>query len=84
MMRSVRADKIVLRENSRDIFLHSIIEANNGPAFILDRKFCYIDFNSIHASTMKSIFGVNIARGMNILKCMTVAEDREKARHNLE
>ncbi len=64
--------------------LHAVIEANTGPAFILDRKFCYIAFNNIHASTMKSIYGTKIAKGMNILKCMTVAEDREKARHNLE
>lgn len=64
--------------------LRSIIESAGALIFSVDRQYRYTSFNQGHAGTMKAIYGARIELGRSILEYMTVAEDRETARHNLD
>jgi PAS domain S-box-containing protein len=64
--------------------LRSIIESNNAPIFSIDRQYRYTSFNTAHAVVMKAIYGVEIETGHSLLDYMTVPEDREVAKRNLD
>ena len=64
--------------------LEGIINSGNTPIFSVDRQHRYTSFNRAHASVMKAIYGQEIEIGKSILEYMTVAEDREKAKRNLD
>ena len=64
--------------------LHSILESTNALIFSLDSEYRYTSFNTAHALVMQAIYGVNIQPGHSMLDYMTVEEDREKAKKNLD
>jgi PAS domain S-box-containing protein len=64
--------------------LSGIINSANALIFSVDREYRYTSFNDAHASVMQAIYGVTIQPGNNILDYMTVSEDREKAKQNLD
>ncbi|MBA4384305.1 MAG: hypothetical protein C0410_06185, partial [Anaerolinea sp.] len=64
--------------------LRSIIDRENALIFSIDRKYLYTSFNTEHASVMKEIYGAEIEIGHSIFEFMTVIEDREKAKSNLD
>ncbi|MBK7455601.1 MAG: PAS domain S-box protein [Anaerolineales bacterium] len=64
-----------------NILLQSIMESPQGIViFALDVNFCYIAFTVTHKNTMKTIWGVDIEIGMNMLDAITEPLDREKAK----
>jgi PAS domain S-box-containing protein len=64
--------------------LRGIIDGLPAPIFSVDRQYRYTSFNAGHAAMMKAIYGVEIEQGHSMLDYMTVPEDREAARHNLD
>jgi PAS domain S-box-containing protein len=64
--------------------LQGIINSAREPIFSVDRQYRYTGFNSAHASVIKAIYGKDIEIGSNLLDYMTVKEDREKAKRNLD
>lgn len=64
--------------------LRSIIESANALIFSVDRQYRYTSFNKGHAATMKALYGVEIELGYSLLEYMTVPEDRETSRRNLD
>ena len=68
-----------------NILLQSIMESPQGIViFALDVNLCYIAFTLTHKNTMKTIWGVDIEIGMNMLNAITDPLDREKAKKNFE
>ncbi len=65
--------------------LQTIIESPNEVViFALDKNYCYTLFNQNHKKTMKTIWGVDIEVGMNMLDLIKKPEDREKAKRNFD
>jgi PAS domain S-box-containing protein len=64
--------------------LRGIIDSAEAPIFSLDRQYRYTSFNKAHAAVMKAIYGAEIEKGHSLLDYMTVTEDRETARRNLD
>ena len=64
--------------------LHGIIESTNAYIFSVDREYRYTSFNSAHASVMRAIYNTEIQTGHSLLDYMTVADDREKAKLNID
>ena len=64
--------------------LHSIIESTDALIFSVDREYRYTSFNSAHAAVMRAIYNVEIQLGHSLWDYMTNAEDREKAKRNLD
>lgn len=64
--------------------LHSIINSANAIIFSVDRDYHYTCFNQEHAAVMKALYGVQIELGHSLLDAMSVSEDRETAKHNLD
>jgi len=64
--------------------LKGINESIESPIFSLDTKYRYTSFNKVHAATMRSLYAVNIELGENMLNYMTLIEDREIAKQNLD
>ncbi|HLP14791.1 MAG TPA: PAS domain S-box protein [Bacteroidota bacterium] len=64
--------------------LRSIIDSGNSSIFSVDRLYRYTNFNTTHAAIMKAIYGKEIETGHNLLEYMTVREDRETAKRNID
>jgi|GEM_PF-1053627 len=64
--------------------LRGIINSTEALIFSLDRQYRYTSFNHGHATVMKAIYGVELEIGHNLLDYMTVEEDRQKAKRNLD
>jgi len=64
--------------------LSGVINSTNALLFSVDRLYRYTSFNQGHAAVMKALYGAVIGIGFNILNYMTVSEERETARHNLD
>jgi transcriptional regulator with PAS, ATPase and Fis domain len=64
--------------------LEGIINSSDAPIFSVDKQYRYTSFNRTHASVMKAIYGRDIELGQSLLDYMTVAEDREEAKRNLD
>ncbi|MFM2358025.1 MAG: hypothetical protein RLY16_17, partial [Bacteroidota bacterium] len=65
--------------------LQSILDSPKGIViFSLDRNYCYQAYTSSHQQTMKKIWGVDIAIGMNMLDCITNEKDRVKAKAHFD
>ncbi len=63
--------------------LRSIFESSPDViVFALDTDCNYLAFNSRHKETMRAIWGMAIAVGMNMLEVIGEAADRERARSN--
>ena len=65
--------------------LNSIFESSqNIIIFSLDVNYCYTAFTTLHKQTMKLIWGVDIAVGMNMLELIQNPIDRKKAKDNFD
>jgi PAS domain S-box-containing protein len=64
--------------------LQNLLDSAKEPSFSIDRHYRYTSFNRTHASVMKMIYGMDIRVGMSLLECMTVVQDRETAKKNLD
>ena len=65
--------------------LNSIFESSqNIIIFSLDVNYCYTAFTTLHKQTMKLIWGVDIAVGMNMLELIQDPTDRKKAKDNFD
>lgn len=64
--------------------LHGILDSTNAPIFSVDRWYRYTSFNQAHAEVMRAIYGTQIKLGQSLLDSMTVQEDREKAKKNID
>ncbi|MBZ0306895.1 MAG: PAS domain S-box protein, partial [Anaerolineae bacterium] len=64
--------------------LRGIIDSTNAIIFSVDRQYRYTSFNQEHAAVMRALYDAEIEIGRSLLECMTVAEDREVAKRNLD
>lgn len=64
--------------------LRGIINSANALIFSVDRQYRYTSFNQGHAAVMQALYGAEIKIGHSLLEYMTVAEDRETAKRNLD
>ncbi len=64
--------------------LQNIIDNVNALIFSIDRQYRYTSFNLAHAAAMKMLYGAEIERDRSMLDYMTVTEDQEAARRNLD
>jgi len=64
--------------------LRGIIDSTDALIFSVDRQYRYTSFNQGHAAVMKALYGAEIETGHSLLDYMTVTEDRETARGNLD
>ena len=64
--------------------LRGIIDSTNALIFSVDRQYRYTSFNKGHAVVMKALYGAEIETGHSLLDYMTVTEDRETAKCNLD
>ncbi len=65
--------------------LKSILESPEGMnIFSLDTHYRYTSFTLSHKQTMKAIWGVDIALGMNMLDLILEPSDRKKAKKNFD
>lgn len=70
--------------SEREAYLTRILESPGLIVFSLDRQYCYTAFNSLHATVMKTIWGVSIHTGLSMLDCISNEKDRAKARTNFD
>ncbi|MDP3479250.1 MAG: PAS domain-containing protein, partial [Desulfoprunum sp.] len=64
--------------------LRSIIDSANALIFSVDRQYRYTSFNLGHAAAIKALYGAEIEQGQSLLEYMTVPEDREIAKRNID
>jgi PAS domain S-box-containing protein len=76
-----RAEEVLRNQYST---LRGIIDSTDAIVFSVDREYRYTSANKAHQTMMKSLYGADIAIGASLLDRMTVKEDREKARRNLD
>ncbi len=69
---------------NQNAIIQSIIESFDFPIFSVDKNYLYTSFNACHAAVMKSIFGADIRIGKSLLDYLTVQQDRDKARENID
>ena len=72
------------RSAAEHALVHEVINSTSSLIFSVDRSYCYTSFNRAHALVMKTIFGVDIQIGKNILDYMAAEIDREKAKQNID
>lgn len=64
---------------------HAVLENLRGVIiFSLDAQYRYIAFTASHKEVMKSIWGVDIEIGMNMLDCISREAERTRAKHNFD
>ncbi len=66
------------------LILAAVIGNAGGPAFSVNRRYCYTSFNKQHAEVMKSLFGADIEVGKNLLEYHTNPADRLTAKMNID
>jgi PAS domain S-box-containing protein len=76
-----RAEEALKEQHS---ISRSIIDSADTLIFSIDRQYRYTSFNKGHAAVMKAIYGAEIKVGHSLLDYMTVTEDRETAKGNLD
>ncbi len=77
-----KAYKTITRDKA---LLHAIIESPHGMIiFALDKNYRYIAFTELHKQVMKSIWGVDIEIGKNMLDLIGYENDRKKAKQNFD
>ncbi|MCU0409529.1 MAG: PAS domain S-box protein, partial [Bacteroidales bacterium] len=69
---------------SRILLLSSIESQKNTIIFFLDRKYNYLYFNQAHRLAMKYAYNVDIEEGMNMVECMSIPVDQQRARENFD
>ena len=65
------------------ILLKSSIESTKDLIVLsIDNNYKYLYFNNIHKSVMKSMYSIEVEVGMNILDCISMKDDYNKAKTN--
>jgi two-component system, cell cycle sensor histidine kinase and response regulator CckA len=65
--------------------LRMILDSSSVNCFALDQQYRYTYFNRLHAETMQSIWGIEIALGMDIVhEVIQEDQDRAKAKSNFD
>jgi PAS domain S-box-containing protein len=64
--------------------LLGIINSADALVFSVDRHYRYTSFNLGHAAAMQALYGEEIKQGHALLEYMTVPEDREISKRNLD
>ncbi|MBK6962877.1 MAG: PAS domain S-box protein [Bacteroidales bacterium] len=64
--------------------LRGINESLSSPVFSVDTDYCYTSFNKAYVGLMKSLYGADIEMGKSLLDYITVDENRNIARNNLD
>ncbi|MGY6586882.1 MAG: EAL domain-containing protein [Wenzhouxiangella sp.] len=65
--------------------LHAILDSPRGMViFALDSHYRYTAFSQTHRATMKAIWDVDIALGINMLDCIGKPDDRARAQANFD
>lgn len=65
--------------------LQSVLDSPTVNIFSLDKNYCYTSFNTLHAETIRKIWGIDVAIGMNMLEQVVLNEhDRAKAKRNFD
>jgi len=71
--------------SQKSALLKSILESpQNVVIFSLDTNYCYTEFTKSHKATIKQIWGVDIAVGINMLDIIGDPADRAKAKANFD
>ncbi|MCW3998703.1 MAG: PAS domain S-box protein [Candidatus Bathyarchaeota archaeon] len=66
------------------VLLEAALAGIEGSFFVLDTNYRYVFFNIFHKARMKGLYGIDIARGLNILECIPNAVDRAKLKANVD
>jgi len=67
------------------LLLKSTIESATDIIILaIDKSYCYLNFNHTHWLTMKLVYDVEIAVGMNLWDCIRSEEDIQKIKPNYE
>lgn len=77
------SDRVLTRKQLKDtqLLLKSSIESAKDLIIIsIDNEYRYLYFNDTHKATMKSVYGIEVEIGMNILDCISEGVDREIAK----
>ncbi|MDA8429748.1 MAG: transporter substrate-binding domain-containing protein [Geobacteraceae bacterium] len=64
--------------------LSSIINSANATIYSLERTYNYTSFNQEHAVAMKALYAAEIELGHSLLEYMSVPEERDVVRRNLD
>ena len=71
--------------SQKSALIKSILESpQNVVIFSLDTNYCYTEFTESHKATIKQIWGVDIAVGINMLDIIGDPADRAKAKANFD
>ena len=71
--------------SQKSALLKSILDSpQNVVIFSLDANYCYTEFTQTHQATIRQIWGVDIAVGMNLLDIISNPADRAKAKANFD
>jgi hypothetical protein len=62
----------------------AIMDVLATPAFSVDAEYRYVTLNRAHAAVMKTLYGCDVAVGLSLLECMTIAADRATAKVNID
>jgi len=68
---------------NRYLGVQGLLESTDAPIFSIDAEFRYTSFNSAHAAAMKSLYGVEIRPGTDILSFLTDDPAGQAIRANL-
>ena len=68
-----------------DLILRTILESQKETIILsINKNYEYLYFNAAHKSIMKHAYNKEIEIGMNILKCISIEEDRLEAKNNYD
>ena len=68
-----------------ELLLKSSLESPQDLIILsVDADYNYLYFNNVHKEGMKAGYGIDIEVGMNILECVTSAEDRRNTKYNYD
>jgi PAS domain S-box-containing protein len=65
-------------------FKAAMDSSGKGILFAVDRKYNYLFFNDIHKQAMRDVFSTDVEIGLNGLDCITIKENRTKAKQNYD
>lgn len=66
------------------ILFSGIINSATSGIYSVDKEYRYTSFNQQHASTVRALFGTEIATGKSILECIPLEHDRNEIKKNLD
>lgn len=77
-------EKALESARARYLTCKNVVDSTDDPILSLDTEYRYTTFNPAHAAAMRELYGAEVQLGRNSLEYMTVAEDREHAKRNID